>query len=355
MPLHGNHAAKQSRTEVYIKLATQVANLPESCGACSGFYQEFVVMTPAAATILEQETRSQSTPLWHSSRQLRLTASTAKQVPVLSKTSCEKLVASLVCPIFAGNASTCHDHRYEPVARAQLSHDYHLAVTRCGTFVCNDLPWISASPDGMIDELDAILEIKCLNTDDCLSTPAKYDLKHQTGNEYELVEKGSKKFYMQLMTCGFRINPDDSEFIPTQRIRFLGFLLDGNTQTIGHTPARCRDLLATLKILKVPRTVPTYQRLAGLWSFYFSLYQAHFHAIRPLRHAAATGIPPSREWVELFSFVLSMLPASVPFVPPTVQHTAFSDASLTGLGICSTKGNIAVICPTPFGIYKREL
>lgn len=155
-------------------------------------------MTPAAAAIREQETRSQSTSLWHSSRRLRLTASTAKQVPVLSKTSCEKTVASLVCPTIAGNASTRHGQRYEPVARALLSHDYHLAVTRCGTFVCNDLPWISASPGGMIDELDAILEIKCPNTDDCLSTLAKYDLKHLTGDEYELVEKGSKKFYMQV-------------------------------------------------------------------------------------------------------------------------------------------------------------
>ncbi|KAG0435709.1 hypothetical protein HPB47_018357, partial [Ixodes persulcatus] len=161
------------------------------------FYQEFVVMTPAAAAIREQETRSQSTSLWHSSRRLRLTASTAKQVPVLSKTSCEKSVASLVCPTLAGNASTRHGQRYEPVARALLSHDYHLAVTRCGTFVCNDLPWISASPGGMIYELDAILEIKCPNTDDCLSTLAKYDLKHLTGDEYELVEKGSKKFYVQ--------------------------------------------------------------------------------------------------------------------------------------------------------------
>ncbi|KAM7290000.1 hypothetical protein ISCGN_030128 [Ixodes scapularis] len=162
-------------------------------------------------------------------------------------------------------------------------------------------------------------------------------------------------FVHDLVACGFRINPDDSQFIPTKRIRFLGFLLDGETGTIGHTPARYQDLLATLRILDVPRTIPTYQRLAGLWGFYFSLYQGHFHALRPRHRAAATGTLPPREWVELFSFVLTMLPAAVPFVPPTVQYVAFSDASLTGLGICSNKGNIAVICSSPPGIYRREL
>lgn len=50
-----------------------------------------------------------------------------------------------------------------------------------------------------------------------------------------------------------------------------------------------------------------------------------------------------------------MLPASVPFMPPTVKHCVFADASLTGLGICVPQGNIAAVSPSPSGIYKREL
>lgn len=50
-----------------------------------------------------------------------------------------------------------------------------------------------------------------------------------------------------------------------------------------------------------------------------------------------------------------MLPAAVPFVPPTVQHAVFADASLSGLGICAPSRNLAVISPMPFGIYRREL
>lgn len=93
------------------------------------------------------------------------------------------------------------------------------------------------------------------------------------------LQRVTAQFIQDLLDCGFRINPEDSEFLPTQRIRFLGFLLDGAAQTIGHTPSRYRDLLATLDLLRVPRPIKTYQRLAGLWAFYFSMFQGHFHAI----------------------------------------------------------------------------
>ncbi|KAM7312070.1 hypothetical protein ISCGN_008975 [Ixodes scapularis] len=163
------------------------------------------------------------------------------------------------------------------------------------------------------------------------------------------------QFVEDLLDCGFRLNPDDSQFAPVKRIRFLGFLLDGQAGTIGHTPGRYKDLLGTLQTLKAPLPISTYQRLAGLWNFYFSVYQGHFHVLRPLHQAAATGFPPPLDWVQIFSFTLAMLPAAVPFVPPTVQHAVFSDASLTGLGVCAAKGNIAVISSTPRGIYRREL
>ncbi|KAM7294388.1 hypothetical protein ISCGN_023894 [Ixodes scapularis] len=126
-----------------------------------------------------------------------------------------------------------------------------------------------------------------------------------------------------LIDCGFRLNPDDSQFVPAQRIRFLGFLLDGKAGTIGHTPGRYKDLLGTLQTLKGPLPISTYQRLAGLCNFYFSVYQGHFHALRPLHQAAVTGIPPPLDWVQIFSFTLAMLPAAVPFVPPAVQHAVF--------------------------------
>ncbi|CAN8014434.1 unnamed protein product [Ixodes persulcatus] len=86
-----------------------VASLPGSRTACNSFYGKFVILTPAAAVLLEEETRLQSaTPLWHIARRLRLTASKVKVVPIRPTTSLEKSASSVVFPKFAGNASTRH-------------------------------------------------------------------------------------------------------------------------------------------------------------------------------------------------------------------------------------------------------
>ncbi|KAG0413871.1 hypothetical protein HPB47_008982, partial [Ixodes persulcatus] len=81
----------------------------------------------------------------------------------------------MVCPTFTGNAATRHGQLHEPVARAQLVRDYGMTVTRCGMFVSKDFPWLSATPDGLVGQ--ALLEIKCPNTNDCkeLAKGGTYD------------------------------------------------------------------------------------------------------------------------------------------------------------------------------------
>lgn len=176
-----------------------VDSLPGSCTACNSFYEKFVMLSPAAAVLLEEETRLQSaTPLWHIARRVRLTASKVKVVPIRPTTSLEKSASSVVCPKFAGNASTRHGQIYEPVARAQFVRDYKLSVNQCGTVICSHMPWLSASPDGIIEDCDALLEIKCPDTDDCLKTPAKYDLKLIGDRVYDLLQNGHNRFYAQV-------------------------------------------------------------------------------------------------------------------------------------------------------------
>ncbi|XP_042144335.1 uncharacterized protein LOC115311463 [Ixodes scapularis] len=176
-----------------------VDSLPRSCTACNSFYEKFVMLSPAAAVLLEGETRLQSaTPLWHIARRVRLTASKVKVVPIRPTTSLEKSASSVVCPKFAGNASTRHGQIYEPVARAQFVRDYKLSVNQCGTVICSHMPWLSASPDGIIEDCDALLEIKCPDTDDCLKTPAKYDLKLTGDRVYDLLQNGHNRFYAQV-------------------------------------------------------------------------------------------------------------------------------------------------------------
>ena len=159
----------------------------------------------------------------------------------------------------------------------------------------------------------------------------------------------------QLEGTGFRINPNDSLFDPSQTINFLGFCLDGTTESISHTPQRLRDLEATFATLPAHLPQRVYQRLAGHWNFYFSLYGGHFHALRPLHLAAATGIPPSPQWTALFQRIWHHLPHRLPWHIPEPTTTVASDASLTGLGVCLPQGNVAVVTQSPTGIYTREL
>ncbi|CAN7982158.1 unnamed protein product, partial [Ixodes pacificus] len=93
-------------------------------------------------------------------------------------------------------------------------------------FVCKELPWLSATPDGVIGE--ALLEIKCANTDNCKemmkSAKSKYDVRERSqkpsqhllddddeeyffannqyfktdNKKYYLAEKGPKGYYCQV-------------------------------------------------------------------------------------------------------------------------------------------------------------
>lgn len=90
---------------------------------------------------------------------------------------------------------------------------------------------------------------------------------------------------------GVRINPKDTILEPCQEMKFLGFFLDGLKQTIAHTPSRLRDLEKTLEVLETIQSQRTYQRIAGHWAFYFSLYRGHYHALKPMFYAATTGNP----------------------------------------------------------------
>lgn len=156
-------------------------------------------------------------------------------------------------------------------------------------------------------------------------------------------------FFKTLKKC------ESSKHFSMPSISFLGFFLDGPAERISHTPSLYRDLVRTLDTLQALQTIKVYERLAGLWTFYFSLFGTHYHVLRPLHIAAVMGCPPSPESVELFAFVLAALPASMPFAMTTVLHEAYADASSTGLGLCLPQGSIAVLTNTPRTIHKREL
>ncbi|CAN7985026.1 unnamed protein product [Ixodes hexagonus] len=176
-----------------------VDGLPESCPLCNAFYTDFVVLSRTAAAALEFRTRGTTNALWRQSRKLRVTASNVIIIPKKPETPHEKSVASLTGSGFRGNAATRRGHQYEPVARAQFQRETGLTVALCGTVVCEELPWLSATPDGIIESHNAILEIKCPNTDNCriLIATGTYEVKCKDGI-YFLDPEHDKGYYSQV-------------------------------------------------------------------------------------------------------------------------------------------------------------
>lgn len=61
-------------------------------------------------------------------------------------------------------------------------------------------------------------------------------------------------FLADLTRCGFRLNPNDTTYEPSQTIQFLGFNLHGHSMTIAHLPSRV-DLVHRL-LYHLPPDLP---------------------------------------------------------------------------------------------------
>ncbi|XP_037505136.1 uncharacterized protein LOC119381318 [Rhipicephalus sanguineus] len=175
-------------------------NSPNGCVLCSEFYSKYVALSAAAAASLSSQTSDQCSQLWLFARRVRLSASNVAKVPKRESTAGEKAATRMLNPVFSGNAATKHGKRMEAVARVQFSKKTGFSVAKVGSFVCEDTPWLSASPDGMIDSENAILEIKCPFVSDIteLIEHGKYDVRKRQDGTLVLVENGPNGYYSQV-------------------------------------------------------------------------------------------------------------------------------------------------------------
>ncbi len=131
-----------------------------SCGKCKAFYEAYIDLDGEQASKLEMKTREQSeSGLWHSSRKIRITASSAKKVPVRAGTNSDKFLCEHMYPTFRGNQATNYGKEKEGTACNELK-EQGINITHTGTVVSVAEPWLSASPDRIIDSCE-LLEIKC--------------------------------------------------------------------------------------------------------------------------------------------------------------------------------------------------
>ncbi|KAL2103352.1 hypothetical protein ACEWY4_000220 [Coilia grayii] len=168
-----------------------------SCQRCGYFYETFVAFSPETAKTLEQLTREQTAShLWHDSRKVRITASTAKKVPVRANPL--SFLQHHIHPRFHGNEATRHGVAGEVLA-VQWLEECGFTVARSGTVLCPSEPWLSASPDGFLNTGE-LLEVKCpllKENEDLQDALSRCDMKMVDGLP-QLQPNGSRGFYTQV-------------------------------------------------------------------------------------------------------------------------------------------------------------
>ncbi|XP_063073553.1 uncharacterized protein LOC134464036 [Engraulis encrasicolus] len=177
---------------------------PLACEKCRTFYNKYIDMPTPKFEEIERATKQQSKEqVWHDARRVRITASTAKKVPIRLTTAPEKFLSEHLHPSFRGNAATRQGAEGEEVARDHLETLGNRIECK-GLVVCKMEPWLAASPDGVINK-DTLLEIKTpvmgnKSMDEFLATKGCEITTVANGDrvEYLIASNGQKGYYMQV-------------------------------------------------------------------------------------------------------------------------------------------------------------
>lgn len=115
---------------------------------------------------IERDTRVQGTPYWHRLRKFRITGSNFGKVCKRKQdTRCGALVRQMLYDNFAGNEHTEWGHRAERKAIAQYMHDNPgVVIHPAGLCIDREKPFLAASPDGMVDDGEGLVEVKSPST-----------------------------------------------------------------------------------------------------------------------------------------------------------------------------------------------
>lgn len=108
-------------------------------------------------------TKDQSdSSLWINERKKRITAS--KFGDVCTKkitTSRQSLVESIIFPYNFYHPAIEYGKKYEKNALKELENELKTTIKECGLFIDKDLQYLGATPDGILEDNSAIIEIKC--------------------------------------------------------------------------------------------------------------------------------------------------------------------------------------------------
>lgn len=193
-------------------------SVENNCNKCHRFFDRYICVDPDN---LERATRGQSdSGVWFDSRRIRVTASTAKKIPVRSNNYTYFLKEKLY-PKFRGNTATQHGMAMEKKALDKLSLSLGYKIEKAGTRISQTNPWLSASPDGVCPD-GTLIEVKCPLRDVHSELEAGKTVcdVHLVGGKPVLKKKGPRGYYLQVQlsmychgadSCIFFVFCQDSE------------------------------------------------------------------------------------------------------------------------------------------------
>ncbi|XP_076545845.1 uncharacterized protein LOC117609781 [Osmia lignaria lignaria] len=131
-------------------------------------------------TIIETNTREQNdSDLWRTLKEEMLTASNFGAVCRMRQTtSCAAMVKNILYPPFVDTAAMKYGRDKEHIARKDVANAMKTRIRTCGLFIDRDIPYLGASPDGLIDD-DGLLELKCpQSAENLTATDAIETIRH---------------------------------------------------------------------------------------------------------------------------------------------------------------------------------
>jgi len=171
-----------------------------TCIPCNKFYEEFINLPARVIDFIQAETVDQSTSdLWKEVRSIRVTSSSAHDVPRRVTTDPITFLINKVYPTFKGNRFTEHGIRSEDTIRQLIADKYGTTVLKSGVRICKENPWLCGSPDGLLG--NTLLEIKSPDVDllGFMTNSNTYDVNVDLDNlNFTLNPNGSRGFYLQV-------------------------------------------------------------------------------------------------------------------------------------------------------------
>lgn len=131
---------------------------------------------------------------------IRISASSAKAVPIRETTSPLSYLNSKLYPSFTGNAATRKGLQLESYVIEKLQLFLGKEITRSGVHVSSTKKWLCGSPDGLTENM--LIEIKCpfnVGFQNFIRNSENYDAEFNTEtNTFNIMKNGRRGYYLQI-------------------------------------------------------------------------------------------------------------------------------------------------------------